>query len=82
MIEDHILDGDLALIRPQSTADDGDVVVAMVGSEEATLKRFYRELTSGNILLEARNPDFDSYLLPPEEVTIVGILLKTVRNYS
>lgn len=82
MIEDHILDGDLALIRPQNTANDGDIVVAMVGDEDATLKRFYRDLKYGTILLEARNPDYHSYVLPPEDITIIGKLIKTIRNYS
>ena len=81
MIGDHILDGDLALIRPQVTADDGDIVVAMI-EDEATLKRFFREEKMGKIRLEARNPDYPSYVYAPEDVTIIGKLLKTVRNYS
>jgi repressor LexA len=80
MIEDHILDGDLALIRPQVTADDGDIVVAMI-EDEATLKRFYRDKKSGAIRLEARNPDYRSYVVAPENVTIIGKLLKIIRNY-
>lgn len=80
MIEDHILDGDLALIRPQSTADDGDIVVAMV-EDDATLKRFYRDMETGTILLEARNPNYHSYYVAPEDVTIIGKLLKIIRNY-
>lgn len=81
MIEDHILDDDLALIRPQNTADDGDIIVAMI-DDEATLKRFYREEKMGTIRLEARNPKYHSYVVAPEDVTIIGKLLKTVRNYS
>lgn len=81
MIEDHILDGDLALIRPQVTADDGDIVVAMI-EDEATLKRFFREEKMGKIRLEARNPDYPSYVYAPEDVSIIGKLLKTIRNYS
>ncbi len=81
MIGDHILDGDLALIRPQETANDGDVVVAMI-DDEATLKRFYRDEKLGRIRLEARNPKYPSYVVAPEDVTILGKLLKTIRNYS
>lgn len=80
MIEDHILDGDLALIRPQVTADDGDIVVAMI-EDEATLKRFFRDEKMGQIRLEARNPKYASYVVAPEDVTIIGKLLKTIRNY-
>jgi repressor LexA len=81
MIGDHILDGDLALIRPQITADDGDIVVAMI-DDAATLKGFYREEKTGTVRLEARNPDYSSYVVAPEDVTIIGKLIRTVRNYS
>ena len=81
MRDDHILNGDLALIRPQSSADDGDIVVAMVGGDEATLKRFYREEAAGRIRLEARNPDYPSYVVSPEDVTIIGRLITTIRTY-
>lgn len=81
MIGDHILDGDLALIRPQNTADEGDIVVAMVGEDDATLKRFYRNKIIGAILLEASNPDCPSYVVGPDVVTIIGKLVKTIRNF-
>lgn len=78
MINDHILNGDLALIRPQNTADDGDVVVAMI-EDEATLKRFYR--MGEFVQLEARNPDFASMVVSANVVTIIGKLIKTIRSY-
>ena len=81
MIEDHILDGDLALIRPQVTADDGDIVVAMI-EEEATLKRFYRDENLGCVILKPSNPAYPELVVAPEDVTIIGKLLKTVRNFS
>ena len=78
MIEDHILHGDLALIRPQATADNGDVVVALI-DDEATLKRYYRE--GDRIRLEARNPAFATIILSAEEeVTIIGKAIKIVRD--
>ncbi len=80
MIGDHILDGDLALIKPQNNADHGDIVVAMI-EDEVTLKRFYREAW-GHIRLAASNPDFPSYVVLPEDVTIIGKLIKTIRNYQ
>lgn len=81
MIEDHIIDGDLALIRPQVTADDGDIVVAMI-EEEATLKRFYRDENMGCVILKPSNPAYPELVVAPEDVTIIGKLLKTVRNFS
>lgn len=80
MIGDHILDGDLALIKPQNTADEGDIVVAMIGGEEATLKRFYRE--GEFVRLEARNPEFASFVIHANDISILGKLVKTIRNYS
>ncbi|OGU18616.1 MAG: repressor LexA [Geobacteraceae bacterium GWF2_54_21] len=80
MVDAGILDGDLALIRPQVTADDGDIVVAMMDGE-ATLKHFYRE--EDHIRLEPRNSNMATIILSADtDVTIIGKLLKTIRNYS
>ena len=78
MIGAAILEGDLALIRPQATAENGDIVVAMVGSE-ATLKRFYRD--RNYIRLQPANPDMEPILIHPgEEVSILGKVVKIVRD--
>lgn len=79
MIDDHILDGDLALIRPQNTADNGDIVVALIDGE-ATLKRYYRE--EDHIRLEPRNRTMTPIILSGNtDVVIIGKLLKTIRSY-
>ncbi len=74
-----ILDGDLALVRPQATAQDRDIVVAMVG-DEATLKRFYRE--PDHIRLQPENPDMEPIIVRPEvgEVKIVGRVVGIFRE--
>lgn len=78
MINDAIVDGDLALIRQQDTADNGDIVVAMIDGE-ATLKRFYREVDS--IRLQPRNPNMEAIIIPAGEgVTIIGKVIKVVRD--
>lgn len=78
MINDAIADGDLALIRPQETAENGDIVVAMVDGE-ATLKRFYRE--RDHIRLQPRNPNMDAIIIPASEtVIIIGKAIKIVRD--
>ncbi len=78
MINDAIADGDLALIRPQETADNGDIVVAMINGE-ATLKRFHRE--KDHIRLQPRNPNMEPIIIPAgEEVTIIGKAIKIVRD--
>lgn len=78
MVNDAIVDGDLALIRPQETADNGDIVVAMINGE-ATLKRFYRE--KDHIRLQPRNPSLEPIIIPAgEEVIIIGKAIKIVRD--
>lgn len=78
MINDAIVEGDLALIRPQETASNGDIVVAMVDGE-ATLKRFYRE--RDHIRLQPRNPNMDPIIIPAgEPVSIVGKVIRIVRE--
>lgn len=78
MINDAIMDGDLALIRPQENADNGDIVVAMINGE-ATLKRFHRE--RDHIRLQPRNPNMEPIIIPAgEELTIIGKAIKIVRD--
>jgi repressor LexA len=78
MINDAIMEGDLALIRPQATAENGDIVVAMINGE-ATLKRFHRE--KDHIRLQPRNPNMEAIIIPAgEEVTIIGKAIKIIRD--
>lgn len=79
MINAHIKEGDLALVRPQATAENRDIVVAMVDGE-ATLKRFYR--TPGHIRLQPENPDMDPIIFRPgdAEVTIIGKVIGIYRQ--
>jgi repressor LexA len=78
MINDAIKEGDLALIRQQDTAQNGDIVVAMLEGE-ATLKRFYRE--HDHIRLQPRNPNMNAIIIPAgQEVSIVGKVIKIVRD--
>ena len=79
MLEAHILAGDLAVIRPQSTAENGEIVVAMIGGE-ATLKRFYRQ--GDHIRLQPENSQLPPIIIPAEsaEVTIIGKVTGLCRN--
>jgi len=82
MIEDAILDGDLALVRPQATADNGDIVVALIG-DEATLKRFYRD--GDTIRLQPANSRLAPLYFTPEngsDIGIVGKVIRIVRQYE
>src|SRR5262249_47170030 len=70
MIEAGILDGDLALIKRTEAADTGDIVVALIDDEEATLKRFRRR--GASIALEPANTAYEGRILPPNRVRIQG----------
>ena len=79
MIEAGILDGDTVIIRKQDTADTGDIVVALIDDEEATLKRLRRRGSS--IALEAANPAYETRVLGPDRVRIQGKLVSLLRRY-
>ncbi len=79
MIEAGILDGDTALIKKTDTADTGDIVVALIDDEEATLKRFRRK--GASIALEPANTAYEVRILPPNRVRIQGKLVGLMRKY-
>ena len=79
MIEAGILDGDIALIRKSDGADTGDIVVALIDDEEATLKRFRRR--GASIALEPANTSYEVRILPPNRVRIQGKLVGLFRRY-
>jgi len=79
MIEAGILDGDMALIKKTEAADTGDIVVALIDEEEATLKRFRRR--GASIALEPANTSYEVRILPPNRVRIQGKLIGLYRKY-
>ncbi len=79
MIDAGILDGDTVVIRKSDTADSGEIVVALVDKEEATLKRFRRK--GASIALEAANPTYETRIFGPDRVQIQGRLTGLFRRY-
>lgn len=79
MIDAGINDGDIVVIRETSTADNGDIVVALVEDQEATLKRFFRR--GNSIALEAANPAYEARILPQDKVKVQGRLVGLIRTY-
>ena len=79
MIEAGINDGDIVVIRETSTANNGDIVVALVEDHEATLKRFRRQ--NGMIALEAANPIYETRLYRDDQVKVQGRLVGLIRTY-
>lgn len=79
MIEAGIFDGDTVVIRQTSSANPGDIVVALVDDEEATLKRFRRK--GASIALEAANSAYETRIFPPDKVKVQGRLVGLIRVY-
>lgn len=79
MIEAGILDGDLVIIRRGDTANTGDIVVALVDDQEATLKRLRKK--GGSIALEAANPAYETRIFGPDRVQVQGRLTGLIRRY-
>ena len=79
MIQAGILDGDFVVIRRTNTANSGEIVVALVMGEEATLKRPRRK--GASIALEAANPAYETRIFGPDQVQVQGRLVGLIRRY-
>ena len=79
MIDAGINDGDIVIIRETKSADNGDIVVALVEDAEATLKKFRRQ--NGMIALEAANPAYETRILHDHQVKVQGRLVGLIRSY-
>lgn len=78
MIEDHIDDGDLVVVERREVANDGDIVVAILDNEEATLKRFYRE-RNGSIRLQPANSSMEP--IYTTRVQVRGVVRGVIRRF-
>jgi repressor LexA len=79
MIEAGILDGDTVVIKKSQDAVSGDIVVALVDDEEATLKRLRKK--GASIALEAANPAYETRIFGPDRVNVQGKLVGLLRQY-
>ena len=79
MVEAGILDGDFALVKRTDSARDGEIVVALVRNEEATLKYLRRE--NGKIRLDPANGAYEPQIYDPHEVIVQGKLAGLLRRY-
>lgn len=79
MIEAGIFDGDTVVLQKCETANNGDIVVALIDDEEATLKRLRRK--GDSIALEAANPAYETRIFGPDRVAIQGRLVSLLRRY-
>ncbi len=78
MIDAGILDGDFVVVRQQATADSGDIVVAGIPGDEATVKTLLHK--KGKIVLRPSNPSMDDLVFAPDEVTVYGKVVTVLRR--
>ena len=79
MIDAGILEGDTIIVRKCEDATNGDIVVALVDNEEATLKRLRKKGES--VALEAANPAYETRIFGPDRVRVQGRLVGLLRKY-
>ena len=79
MIEDGILDGDCVVIESRGYARNGEIVVALIDGMDATLKRIYQR--PGEVVLAPANASMKAIAMPPERVTIQGVVVGQMRSY-
>jgi repressor LexA len=80
MIDEHILDGDCVVVHGRQTADNGEMVIALVNGSEATVKKFYRE-PGGWVRLQPANPTMQPLRFPESDIMIQGVVVGVIRRY-
>jgi repressor LexA len=80
MVDEQIRDGDYIVVNSRQTADNGEMVVALVGGDSATVKKFFRE-RDGRIRLQPANPEMQPMFYREDEVQIQGIVIAVIRKY-
>jgi repressor LexA len=80
MIDDHICNGDYILVEGTQTAENGEIVVALIEGTDATLKRFFRA-ANGRVRLQPANAQMDPIIVPAREVKIQGKVVGVLRKY-
>ena len=79
MIDEQIRDGDFVIVEDRKTAENGEMVIALVGGSDVTLKKFYRE--SGRIRLQPANPAMQPLILDAGHVQVQGVVVGVMRKY-
>ena len=80
MIDAGILEGDLIVLRRTESANSGNIVVALIDNEEATLKKLRKK--GNSIALEAANPAYETRIFGPDRVQVQGVLVSLIRRYD
>jgi repressor LexA len=79
MIDEQIRDGDFVIIEDRKSVDNGEMVIALVGGQDVTLKKFYRE--NGRVRLQPANPAMQPIMVDQDQVQIQGVVVGVMRKY-
>src|SRR5690606_36000663 len=79
MIDEQIRDGDFVIVEDRRLANNGEMVIALLGGSDVTLKKFYRE--HDKVRLQPANPEMAPIVVPAEEVTVQGVVIGVMRRY-
>jgi repressor LexA len=79
MIDEQIRDGDYVIVEDRKSADNGEMVIALLSGADVTLKKFYRE--NGRVRLQPANPSMQPIFADPEQVQVQGVVVGVMRKY-
>ena len=79
MIDEHIRDGDFVIVEDRKTAEDGEMVIALLNGTDATLKTFFKD--NGKVRLQPANPTMHPILIDAAELQIQGVVVGVMRKY-
>ena len=79
MIDEQIRDGDFVVVEDRKSADNGEMVIALVGGLDVTLKKFFQE--NGRVRLQPANPTMQPLVLDPDQVQVQGVVVGVMRKY-
>jgi repressor LexA len=79
MIDEQIRDGDFVIVEDRKSADNGEMVIALVGGLDVTLKKFYRE--NGRVRLQPANPAMQPIFIEADRVQVQGVVVGVMRKY-
>ena len=81
MIDEHITDGDFVIVEDRKTAENGEMVIALLNGADATLKTFFKDRDNGKVRLQPANPTMQPIVIDAADLQIQGVVVGVMRKY-